>query len=154
MRGATARQMVVVVAFVTMAACGGGGGGGSAKFERRPYEPVMEAIRTGGMVVCGDEVRGATLAGDYEHRSISVAAGGPGSCPSVASNASGLIVLRSFNARSTRDQAAKSGFGDGLIYWTWGDKTISVTMSSRPEVVAATEEAMKSLGATLVLDKR
>ncbi len=99
-----------------------------------------------------------SFAGDYEYRSVGVAVG---VCPSkdpqsrdFALGSPGLVVIRSFNAAGTRNEAARSGFGDGLVYWAWGDKTISVTESSRPEIVAAVETAMADIGANLTLDKR
>ena len=128
----------------------------SARFDNQPYEPVLVALRQAGLTICSDDTFGATAAGDYEHHSVSIALA---LCPSkdprskdFSVTSPGLVVIRSFNAQATRDKA--SGFGDGLVYWAWGDKTISVTESSRPEIVGAVERAMSSLGAQRTLDKR
>lgn len=164
---------LVAVAALSGVACGSGGTpdkplaepadgkpaqSNAVPFSAQGYEPVLAALGAAGLTICDDRTSGGSFAGDYESRVIGVSTT---KCPSndpssgdFSITSPGLVVVRSFNARTTRDAAAVSGFGDGLVYWSWADKVVSVTESSRPEIVVAVERAMSNLEAVKTGDKR
>lgn len=112
---------------------------------QRPPAAVRATLEANGVKVCEERQYEGSGAGDFATTVMNVAAG---ACP-----ATGIVVVRQFNSGAT--QAKGIGFGDGLVYWTWDNLTISVTESTPPATVAAVKAALATEpNAPLRLDKR
>lgn len=143
------RRLIAGVLFVGCVACARSG---AAPFVDHPYADVRTAIEHAGLHVCDEDTTLADFSGSYEGRTWEVSLG---ACRSSSSfDSDGLVVADAYNARVTRDRAAKDARGSLLVSYTYGRFVLSVDESSKPAVVDRFQQAMRSLGAKPGYDRR
>ncbi len=107
---------------------------------QRDPATVRTLLEANGVAITGERVIQGTAAGDFASTVWTLAP-------------SGIATVRQFNSGAT--QAKAIGFGDGLIYWTWDNLTISVTEGTPPATIDAVARALATEpNAPLRLDKR